>query len=55
MARPGDILILGGHVSEKIPNPDGKGGQVRLTLTAIDEATGELRCKGEVLVTLEQV
>ena len=55
MVRPGDILILGGHVIEKIPNPDGTGGQVRLSLTAIDKATGELRCKGEVLVTLAQV
>jgi len=54
MVRPGDVLILEGQVSEIIPSLNGNGGQVRLTLTATDELTGELRCKGEVLVTLAQ-
>jgi len=53
MARPGDLLILAGHVEGKSPNLKGSGGQVHLTLTATDELTGELRCKGEVWVTLE--
>jgi acyl dehydratase len=51
MTRPGDTLILEGRVEEK--RPGGRGGSVRISLTAKNKASGQLLCTGEVTATVD--
>jgi acyl dehydratase len=51
MTRPGDVLRIEGRVVEK--TREATGGTLRIAMKATDQATGELRCTGEITVHLD--